>query len=102
MKFRVCDPLYKSSLKCCCRLALVGQTIRAVAALVRRPVVPAFILLFRCYASAQAQIGYSSDVMFTEDGCLSGTKHSFKSSNLDAQLFLVDAIRLGVDWVGKY
>jgi len=53
VKCRVCEPLQRSSLKCCCRLAWVGHTIRAVAALVKRPVVPTFILLSVYQASAQ-------------------------------------------------
>jgi hypothetical protein len=51
---RVCDLLEKSSVNRCCRHACAGHTIRPVAALVKRPVVPAFILVYR-YASEQAQ-----------------------------------------------
>ena len=51
---RVCDLLEKSFVNGCCRHACVGHMIRPVAALVKRPVVPAFILVYR-YASERAQ-----------------------------------------------
>ena len=49
---RLCGRLEKSSVNRCCRHALAGHMMRPVAALVRRPVVPTFILVYR-YASEQ-------------------------------------------------